>query len=107
KDKSIQGQFTGQYDTNLPFPDYGLDVYLAGNTELSLTGTMDKPEYQGWIQVNQGKVVQQEKDLIQLEDVFATINGKELTISEGHGQWLGFDFNTEGTIGETGIKLAF
>lgn len=68
---------------------------------------MDKPEYQGWIQVNQGKVVQQEKDLIQLEDVFATINGKELTISEGHGQWLGFDFNTEGTIGETGIKLAF
>lgn len=107
KDKTIQGQFTGQYDTNLPLPDYGLDVYLAGNAELNLSGTTDKPEYNGWIQVNQGKVVQQEKELIQLEDVFSTINGKELTISRGHGQWFGFDFHTEGTIAEAGVNLNF
>ena len=107
KDQIIQGQFTGQYDDDLSFPDYGIDVYLAGNTELNLSGTINKPQYEGWIQINQGKVMQKGKELIQLEDIYSTVKGKELLISKGHGQWLGFDFTTEGTVEETGVNLTF
>ena len=107
KEKIIQGQFTSQYDTNLSLPDYDLEVYLSGDAELNLTGTIDKPEYQGWVQANQGKIVQRGKDIIQFEDVFLTIDGKDFFVSKGHGQWLGFDFNAKGTIGKDGINLTF
>ncbi|NLJ48330.1 MAG: hypothetical protein GX428_01900 [Candidatus Atribacteria bacterium] len=107
KDKTIQVKLTSQYDTNLFLPKNNLEVYLAGNAELNLAGTINNSDYQGWIQANQGKVVQQGKDIIQFEDVLLTINGKEFFISKGHGQWLGFDFNAKGTISEAGINLTF